>query len=133
MSYLNYNETVTFYLVTSTEYANSKRVEDFSDVRCIFLQGTGFEHAGFDDITTAGDTSTNQARCFVDPQNTFIEQYANRLEGMYVHAPLFGVDEEDAWYKVESVKVNRDHLLTNTIDNIRVLLTKSAPLDLEVS
>jgi hypothetical protein len=116
---LTYNETGTFYEVSSGNYANTKTVVESSEVPCIFIQNTGMVHTGNQDMLTS------DATVFLDPSNTFVSGNSNRLEGMYFKITIFG---HTAWYKVETVNVYRDHLLTNEIDNIRVDLNKTSPL-----
>ncbi len=119
---LTYPDTASFYIVGSGEYANKKVIEDNADVNVIFIQATGFAHAGFQDNIDA------DAVAYVDFNNAFIVEHNNRLEGMYILMELFGSDADESWYKVTSVIVNRDHLLGNTIDNIQLLLKKTSAL-----
>lgn len=121
-NYLHYQDIVTFYKVTSGNYANSKSVSSYADVPVIFIQNTKLTHNDFQDNTDS------DAICYPDPSNSFIIANFNRLEGMYIQAILFGVGSADSWYKIEVVNVNRDHLLTNTIDNIELLLKKTEPI-----
>lgn len=116
---LNYQDTTTFISVQSTGYANNKTPIEQVAVPSIFLQGTGFQHQN------QQDAATSDAIVYPDPTNAFIVDHWNRLEGMYVLAPLFGADSDDGWYKVVQVNVNRDHLLENKIDNIECLLKKT--------
>lgn len=117
---LNYNEIVTFYKVKSQGgYANNKVMEEKADIECIFLQGTSFSHNAFRDNIDA------DAVCYPDPTCDFIVSHHNRLEGMYILAPIFDDREERSWYKVVQCTVNRDHLLGNQIDNIELVLKKT--------
>lgn len=119
---LNYQDTGTFYEVGSGGYANNKTVASSSDVPIIFLQNTGFTHSQFQ------DGIDSDAICYVDPSNTFIQDNYNRLEGMYLKAAMFGAPGVISWFKVESVTINRDHLLGNQIDNIELSLKKTKEL-----
>ncbi len=116
---LNYNETVTFYSTKSDVYANNKRIDEKADVDCIFTQATNFSHNAFRDTIDA------DAICYPDFENDFIISHHNRLEGMYILAPIFGDPDERALYKVINCTINRDHLLSNKIDNIELILKKS--------
>lgn len=116
---LIYQDSATFVKVTADGYGNDKVIDETASVPVIFLQTTGFEHGNFQDGTTA------DAVCYPDPENTFVLDNNNRLEGMYILAPLFGVTSDEGWYKVVDVSVNRDHLLTNTINNIELTLKKT--------
>lgn len=119
MRLLDYLDTATFFDAEPSGYGNDKTVNSQASVPVIFVQNTGFSRANFQE-SVSGD-----AICWPDPENEFIVANHNRLEGMYILAPLFGVDDEDGWYKVIGVSVNRDHLLTNTIDNVELTLKKS--------
>lgn len=120
--FLPYKDIATFYKVASDEYGRKKLVTEYESVPVIFLQGIKV-------IQTGGqETLDADAVCYPDPTSDFVLDNFNRLEGMFIKAPLYGVDDDDAWYRVESVTVNRDHLLTNTIDNILLVLKKSAKL-----
>lgn len=119
---LNYPDTATFVKVESTGYANDKESQQQIDIPVIFIQSTGFVRAGYQENVDA------DAICFPDFTNAFIVANHNRLEGMYVRAPLFSETNAESWYKVESATVNRDHLLGNTIDNIELRLKKTRPI-----
>lgn len=123
MRLFKYQDTATFVKVTSGVYANSKTVVEQEGVPVVFLQSTGFNRSRFSETIDA------DAICYPDPLSEFVVDNFNRLEGMYILAPLFGVDNDDGWYKVETVIVNRDHLLTNTIDNIELRLKKTKKID----
>lgn len=116
---LNYPDTATFVIAESNGYRGSKIAIQQEDVPVIFLQDTNFTAGNFQENVTA------DAICYPDFKHQFIIDNHNRLEGMYIVAPLFDVDVTDAWYKVESATVNRDHLLSNTIDNVELLLKKT--------
>lgn len=122
MPKLTYNDTSTFVKVSADGYSNQKSVEEQEAVPVIFVQNTGFQRGSF------RDSVTSDAICYPDPNNAFIKANHNRLEGMYILAPLFGIDDDQGWYKVISVTVNRDHLLGNTIDNIELAVNKTRPI-----
>lgn len=119
---LNHKDTVTFVVVDSTEYGNSKVVTEQHDVKGTFLQNTGFLH------TTNQDLLDADAILYPDEKNEWVKANHNRLEGLYVVAPLFDADPDESWYKVETVAVNRDHLLGNKIDNIQLTLKRTEAL-----
>lgn len=118
----NYNDEVTVYKVTSDEYGRNKIVTDSQNIFCIFLQGIRMVQS------ESSENIESDTIMYVDPTDQFIVDNANRLEGMFVKAPLFGIDDDEAWYRIAGVTINRDHLLTNTIDNILCVLTKSERL-----
>ena len=119
---LSYQDTATFYKVTSSGYGNTKVVEEVDDIPVIFLQGTGFIRSNNQ------EQIDSDAICYPDPTHSFVVSNHMRLEGMYILAPLFSVDSEDGWYKVTKCIINRDHLLGNEIDNIQLLLKKTTRL-----
>jgi hypothetical protein len=119
MRLLRYQDIATFFKITTGAYRGSRTVTQQQDVPVIFLQNTGMAQGGNTENVDA------DAICYPDPDDSFISGNFNRLEGMFILAPLYGVDNDDGWYRVESVTVNRDHLLGNTIDNIELQLKKS--------
>jgi len=121
---ISYFDTVTIYKVSSGGYSNSKVVESSDDVACLFLQNTGFNRNNHQEAVSS------DAICYPDPENTFLINNHYRLEGMYVLAPFFNADDEDGWYKVESVTINKDILLENKVGNIVLGLKKTAKLNL---
>ena len=119
---LNYPDTATFAEVGSSGYAGKKAMVAQFECPVIFVQSTDFRHNNFRDEINA------DAVCYPDPTNEFVMSYANRLEGMYVLMPLYGAADNQSWFKISKVTVNRDHLLNNTIDNIELQLKKSTPV-----
>lgn len=119
---LKYNDTATFVEVASDGYRGSKVMVQQFDVNVIFLQNTGFNQNAFQENVDA------DAFCYPDITDANIIAMHNRLEGLYVLAPLFGADEAQGWYKITSVTINRDHLLNNEIDNIECALKKAEPI-----
>lgn len=119
---LDYNETMTFVVADSSGYKNTKAMTEQYAVDCIFIQNVNYSNSG-NQATRDAD-----AICFPDPTNQFIIDKYNRLEGMYVVASLFDSPEAMSWYRIDSVTVNRDHLLNNQIDNVECLLKKASPI-----
>lgn len=119
---LKYPDIATFVKVAPNGYANNKEAIEQIDVPVIFIQNTGFERS------SSQDSVVSDAICYPDFTNQFISDYANRLEGMYILAPLFGVDDPNGWFKITDVTINRDHLLNNIIDNIELKLKKTRPI-----
>ncbi len=119
---LNYQDEVTIYKVSSDEYGRRKLVTETESIPCIFLQGIKVVQSD------KSETIDADAVMYPNPENDFVIQNANRLEGMFIKAPLFSVADDEAWYRISSVTVNRDHLISNQIDNILCVLTKSAKL-----
>lgn len=119
---LRYNETLTFVIAESSGYKGTKVATEQHDVDCIFIQSVDFFNAGFQETRDA------DAVVFVNPEDDFILENYYRLEGMYIVAPLFGAGDDVSWYRIESTSANRDHLLSNTTDNIECLLKKASPI-----
>lgn len=117
-----YQDTITIYEVAPGAYSNNKTVVSSASVPAVFIQNTQLNRSRYQ------DSVDSDATCYVDPLNSFVSGKFNRLEGMYVLAPLFGSGDSQSWYKVIDVTVNRDHLLDNEIDNIELRLKKSDPL-----
>lgn len=122
MPRLNHKDTIIFVEVNATGYGNKKLVIGQHDVKGTFLQNTGFLH------TTNQDLLDADAILYPNERDEFIKNNHNRLEGMYIIAPLFGSSNDESWYKIETVTVNRDHLLSNKIDNILCTLKRAESL-----
>ena len=122
MPRLKHKDTIILVGVTTGEYGDSKEVITQHEIKATFLQNTGFLHSNNQDVIDS------DAICYPDERNAIVIGLSNRLEGMYIIAPLFGQDADEAWYKITSVAVNRDHLLKNKIDNVQCLLKKTEAL-----
>lgn len=115
---LKYKDIATFAIAESGDYRGSKIVTEQHDVKCIFIQSINFQSSGFQEVRDA------DAIIFPNPKDAFILDNYYRLEGMYVVMPLFDSSDGVSWYRITSVTVNRDHLLSNKTDNIECLLKK---------
>ncbi len=93
-----------------------------ASVAVTFIQNTQFSRSNFQDAIDS------DAICYPDFNNDFIVANFNRLEGIYVLQPLYGSGDDQSWYKITSVTINRDHLLNNQIDNIVSALKKTRPI-----
>lgn len=122
MPRLNHKDSVTFIVVDSTGYGNKKVVTQQHDVKGTFLQSTGFLHSNNQDIINS------DAILYPNERDAFVIANHNRLEGMCVIVTPYGGSDDQGWYKVTSVTVNRDHLLGNKIDNILLTLKKTEML-----
>jgi hypothetical protein len=116
---IRYNGTVDFYRVTSTGYANKKISVETACVDALFLSNIGFTHG------SSQDAINSDALVYPDPEDDFILDNMNKMQGLFVLAPFCDVSDEDNWYKVTSVVINRHHLLDNSIDNIECQLKKT--------
>ena len=119
---LCYQDTATFVKVTSDGYSSDKTVTQQVDIGVVFVQNTQMSRSSFQ------DSIDSDAICWVDPEDAFVMENFNRLEGMYILEPLFGSADSQSWYKITDVTVNRDHLLSNEIDNIELALKKTRPI-----
>lgn len=119
---LNHKDTITIIDSKPTEYANTKAVQEMVVIKGTFLADTGFLHS------SNQDSIDSDAVLYPDERNAFVLAHFNRLEGMYIIAPLFGGQRSESWYKITKCTVNRSHLLGNKIDNILCLLKKTRPL-----
>lgn len=119
---LNYPDTVTFVKVSSDGYGDKSPTQQV-DIPVIFVQNTGYSRANYQ------AQIDSDAICYPDFTASFIVENSNRLEGMYIVADSIYSDAvDDSWFRVESVTVNRDHLLNNQIDNIELRLKKTKPI-----
>lgn len=116
---LNYNELATFVIAESDGYRGSRAMAEQHSVDCIFIQSISFSNS------SQQETRDADAIIFPNPDDAFISENFYRLEGMYVMVSPFGASGAISWYRIESVTINRDHLLTNSIDNIECLLKKT--------
>lgn len=116
---IRYNGTVTFYRVESNGYSNSKISVGYWCVDALFLSNIGFAQGNNQEATTS------DALVYPNPEDEFILDNMNKLEGLYVLAPFCDVEDEDNWYKVTRAVINRKHLLDNDIDNIECSLKKT--------
>ncbi len=117
-----YNENLTFVIATSEGYKGTKTMTEQHVVKCVFIQSVDYTNSNNQAVRDA------DAICFPDPADEFIIASYDRLEGMYVLASLFGSSDAISWYRIDSVTVNRDHLLGNVIDNVECLLKKASTI-----
>lgn len=114
-------DTVKLATTTSDGYGD-KQLTVLTDVKCLFIQRTGVEHAN--NI----ESDSSDAVVYLDPHNQVVLDNAYRLEGMYIIAQPFGQSQEQSWYKITGVSVGQRKLLNNAIDNIHCTLDKAAGL-----
>lgn len=118
---LEYQDTIRIIEVTVNRYGD-EAIGDEAEVAAIFEQNTGWAHGG----NQTDVTSTTRA--FVDPENSFVQEKFQRLEGMLVVAQPFGEAFGDAWYRITDVTAARDTQFDNVIDNIALTLKKTVPI-----
>lgn len=115
--------TDTVRLATTTvDGYGDKTVTVLTDVKSLFIQRTGVDHA------TNAETDNSDATIYLDPTNSVVLENMFRLEGMYIIAQPFGQLADESWYKIAHVTVAQRKLLDNTIDNIHCQLEKIAGL-----
>lgn len=100
----------------------SEAVLDEALVPGILEQATGFSHGNYQSAVTS------DAVAAVDPANAWVRQKNYRLEGMLLVAERFGGVLEDSFYRIINVEVGMDHQLGNEVDNVRLSLKKSSPI-----
>lgn len=119
--YLEYQDTIRIVKTRVNGYGD-ELLEDDAEVAVIFEQNTGWSHGG----NQTAVTSTTRA--FVDPDNEFVQENFQRLEGMLVIASPFGEAFGDAWYRITDVTPARDTQFDNVIDNIALTLKKTTAI-----
>jgi hypothetical protein len=101
---------------------SSEMVGEVETVSALFIENTGFSHAA------NRSNIDSDAECYVDPRNEFVVENSYRLEGFYVISNPFNADEDEAWYKVVTVRVGQDKLLSNQVDNVLLFLKKTTEI-----
>lgn len=115
----DYQDTITL-IEASVDGYGVESVAEEAKVSAAVEFNTAWRHG------SNQDAINSNAVVFVDPEDEFVIEHCNRLEGMLVIIPLFGAGSAGAWYRVTSCAVSRDHQLANEIDNIQLNLKKSA-------
>lgn len=118
MTCITYKDTIRIVKPVVDGYG-SEKIGEIANVKALFSQSTGWSHGA---NQSAIDSD---AIAYIDPIDSFVTTNFYRLEGMMVIAELFGVPEEDAWYRIVDVNVGRDLLLCDKVDNIRIALKKT--------
>jgi hypothetical protein len=114
---MKYVDTVRL-AITHTDGYGDQSVDVLADVRALFIQRTGADHA------QNAEMITSDALVYLDPADGTVLNNSYRLEGMYVIANPFGQTDEQSWYKIIGVNVGQRKLLNNTVDNILCQLQK---------
>lgn len=120
---LTYKDTVQIVkpVLPNDGYA-TEMIGQIETVPALFISNTGFSH------NSNQNAIDSDAEIYIDPTHWFVQENYNRLEGMMVIAPRFGAPNEEAWYRIITVRVGEDKLLGNTIDNILVFLKKAVEI-----
>jgi hypothetical protein len=118
---LDYKDTVQLISThLSSDGYGTEIIDEIHDVTGLFLENTGISHGNYRTEVTA------DAEVYLDPTDSFVEENAYRLEGMYVVCNRFGGTEALQWYRIEQVIIGEDKLLGNTIDNVNCQLKKTS-------
>ena len=119
---LTYKDSISLVDPVIDEYGTEK-IGQVETIPALFIQRTGYAHA------VNQDAITSDAEIYIDPEHWFVIANAYRLEELLVIANPFSGTQADAWYRVIDVIVGQDKLLTNSIDNVRLDLKKTAGLE----
>lgn len=104
--------------VLSRNGYNDKELEELVDIDCLFLQNSGYSHSNNVDI------ESSDAHVYLDIENPAIKDVGYRIEGRYLLINPFGADDNECWYKINSVVVGQRKLLNNEVDNVHAFLQK---------
>lgn len=115
---LDYNETVRLIKLDADEYGGDQ-IDSEAEVPAIIGQVTGWQHGANQSSVTADSVA------YLDPTNAFVIANYNELDGMMLVTSAFG---QDVWYRIVTVNVGTDNLLSNNIDHVQVDLKKTAPI-----
>lgn len=120
---INYQDQVTLVLTELGDAYGTRSIRETHTANAVVVMGgVGTRHNANQDNTTADVT------VFVDPDDEWVQDENYRLEELLVIVDLFGTPQQDAWYLVTDVVINRDHLLGNTIDNVQLSLKKTTSI-----
>ena len=117
---LNYKDSVILVDPVITGFG-AEKIGRQETVNCLLTPVRGFSQGGYQQVIDADMV------CYLDPNNSFVQEVSNRLEGMLVITNL-GDSQSDAWYRIDSVSVGESKLLDNSLDNIQVNLKKSTAI-----
>lgn len=123
---LEYKDPITLIETAQDGYGDNA-IAHVEHLNGLFVQGSSASEVGY--VETLG----TDAHIYLDIQNSFIQENAFRLEGMYLIVNLFGGKESNAWYKIDRCKVGQRKLLGNEVNNIHCFLSKCDPLDYKES
>ena len=118
---IDYKDAVTI-IEPKYDKFGSESIGESHEVKCLFSQTTGWSHSSHNMQVNS------DANLLVDPEDEFVIENANRLEGMLVIANPFGYSQIESWYRITNVSVNEDKLLCNEIDNISISLKKTTSI-----
>ena len=108
---------------TSSDMYGDKVAVVLTDVKALFLQSTGAIRG------TNTEIISSDAHVYLDKNNPEIRGRGYRVEGMYIIANPFGIDNDESWYRIERVEVGQRKLLANDVNNVHAFLKKVAKME----
>lgn len=121
---LDYKDIVTIVKTgLSSEGYTTEYISETQSVPALFIANTGWLH------NDNQDEVTTDAEVYLDPEDPYVVDNHNRLEGMLLIAKPFGQDSDESWYRIITVRVGVDKLLDNEINNVLCFLKKSTKIN----
>lgn len=117
MNDLCFNETVSIYAVRRSAYGDEEHEEPV-EVPAIYVQSTGYAHAGNQDAVTGAPT------LYLPGDDDFVVSKGFRLEGMIVAVNPFNAPEHQQHFRIIDVEPVRDILLDNRVRHVECVLSK---------
>ena len=118
MTKIPYKDIITI-VDTIIDGYGTESIGSETQVKANFFENIGYSHS------SNQDSITSKSYVYVDFENDFIKDNFNRLEGMLVVANPYSGIAAESWYRITSVNIGQDKLLTNSIDNIVLQLSKT--------
>lgn len=114
---INYQDDITLIETTQDGYGDNS-ISHVEKLKGLFNSGTSQAETGY------VEGLSSDANVYLDKDNAFVQSACMRLEGMYIVANPFGFKDSESWYKISSVEIGQDKLLSNSVDNVHCYLTK---------
>lgn len=114
---INYQDDITLVETKQDGYGDNV-ISHIERMKGLFNSGSSQDEAGY------VEGISSDANVYLDKDNEFIRKAGLRLEGMYIVANPFGFSDGESWYKISSVEIGQDKLLSNSLDNVHCYLTK---------
>ena len=110
---------------TSSDMYGDKVATVLTDVKALFIQSTGAQRG------TNTEIISSDAHVYLDKNNSEIKGRGYRIEGMYIIANPFGIQDDESWFRIERVEVGQRKLLANDVNNVHAFLKKVAKMEVE--
>lgn len=121
---LDYKDSIQIVkTMLGTDGYATQGIDEIADVNALFIVNTGWQHGNHQTAVIS------DAEVYLDPENDFVLDNFERLEGMLIIANPLGDAENQAWYRITSVIVGQDKLLGNEIDNVNCQLKKTKRIE----